>query len=176
MKEKKTILELTRVSASDYRKMRKLPLAVMADNVRSMHNIGSFFRTADAFLVSELILAGISGRPPHPEISKTALGAERSVSWRHVEDSVAEAARMKAEGWKILALEQAHDSVELSGFMPEAGCRYLLVVGNEVEGVRQEIVDMADAVLEIEQCGTKHSLNASVSAGTAMYELFRKLR
>ena len=173
--KKKSILELTRVSADDYRCMRKLPLALMADNVRSMHNVGSMLRTSDAFLVGEVVLAGITGRPPHPEISKTALGADESVRWRHADDSFAEAARMKGEGWKVVALEQAHGSVPLSDFVPEAGERYLLVAGNEVEGVDQRIVDIADAVVEIPQSGTKHSLNVAVSAGIALYSFYTKM-
>lgn len=176
MKEKKSIVELTRVGEEEYRAMPKLPLRVMADNVRSMHNVGSLFRTSDAFMVEELILAGISGCPPHPEIAKTALGAERSVAWRHVPDAVAEARRLQAEGWRVLALEQAHDSQELGDFAAVPGERYLLVAGNEVEGVDQRIVSLADAVLEIPQCGVKHSLNASVSAGIALHHLFRCLR
>ena len=173
---KKNIIELTRVSCDDYLRMEKLPLAVMADNVRSMLNVGSMLRTADAFLVSEMILAGITGTPPHPEIAKTALGAENSVRWRHVHDASAECRRLKAEGWSICALEQAHDSVPLDEFTPAPGEKYLLVAGNEVEGVIQEIVDMADAVLEIPQCGVKHSLNVSVSAGIAVWHFFSRLR
>lgn len=173
---KKNIIELTRVSCDDYRRMEKLPLAVMADNVRSMLNVGSMLRTADAFLVSEMILAGITGTPPHPEIAKTALGAENSVRWRHTDDAVAECRLLKTAGWKICALEQAHDSVPLDAFTPSLGEKYLLVAGNEVEGVSQEIVDMADAVLEIPQCGVKHSLNVSVSAGIAVWHFFSRLR
>ena len=169
--EKKNILELTHCSVAEYRAMEKRPLAVLADNVRSMHNIGSIFRTADAFLISEIILGGISGVPPHPEIAKTALGAEESVNWRHAADAAAEVERMKSEGWKICVLEQVHGSIPLQRFRAPAGERLLLVVGNEVTGVDQKIVDMADYVLEIPQYGTKHSLNVSVSAGIALYQL-----
>ncbi len=171
MKEKKNIIELTRISTEGYKELSKLPIALMLDNVRSMHNVGSMFRTCDAFLIKEIVLAGISGCPPHPEISKTALGAEESVSWRHVDDALAEAERMRQEGWKVLALEQAHDSVSLSQFIPVAGEKYLLVAGNEVEGVDQRIVDIADYILEIPQMGTKHSLNVSVSTGIALYKI-----
>lgn len=150
--------------------MEKLPLSILADNVRSMYNIGAMFRTADAFLISEVILAGISGCPPHPEISKTALGAEESVEWRHVDDAFEEVRRMHEEGWMICVLEQAHDSIPLQDFVPSEGRRYLLVVGNEVKGVDQRIVDMADLVIEIPQGGIKHSLNVSVSAGIAMWQ------
>lgn len=173
---KKNIIELTRISTDDYRHAPKLPVALMADNVRSMHNIGSMLRTCDAFSVEEMIMCGISGTPPHPEISKTALGADRSVRWRHADDAFAEAVRLREEGWKVLVLEQAHDSVELADFEPAAGERYLLVAGNEVDGVDQRIVDIADTVLEIPQCGTKHSLNVAVSAGIALFHLFTKMR
>lgn len=168
---KKNIIELTRCSQEEYRSKEKLPVAVMTDNVRSMHNIGSIFRTADAFLVKEMILAGISGCPPHPEITKTALGAEESVEWRHVEDAFEEVKRMKEDGWRICVLEQVHGSQPLPCFRRQPDQRYLLVVGNEVSGVDQRIVDEADCVLEIPQHGTKHSLNVSVSAAIALYQL-----
>lgn len=175
MREKKNIVELTRCSVSEYRQMCKLPLRVMTDNVRSMHNIGSFFRTSDAFRVDEIILGGISGTPPHPEISKTALGAEESVAWRHVEDVIAEIAMLKKEGWKILVLEQTHDSVELQKFIPSEKEKYVVVVGNEVHGVDQRIVDQADTILEIPQEGTKHSLNVAASGAIALWHLYSHL-
>lgn len=174
-RKKKDIVELTNCSLRQYRERRKLPLALMADNVRSMYNIGAMLRTADAFLVEEMVMAGISGCPPHPEISKTALGAEDSVSWRHVADAFAEAAKMQAQGWRICALEQAHDSVRLDRFTPAEGERYLLVAGNEVTGVDQRIVDIADVILEIPQAGVKHSLNVSVSAGIALWHLASRM-
>ena len=153
-RQKKNIIELTRVSCDDYRRMEKLN-----PEQRTMRT-----------------LTGITGTPPHPEIAKTALGAENSVRWRHVPDAAAECRRLKAGGWRICALEQAHDSVPLDEFTPAPGEKYLLVAGNEVEGVSQAIVDMADAVLEIPQCGVKHSLNVSVSAGIAVWHLFSRLR
>lgn len=168
---KKNIVELTRCSTEEYRRMKKLPVIVVTDNVRSMHNVGSIFRTADAFLIEEIILGGISGVPPHPEISKTALGAENSVKWRHVADSLEEIRKLKGEGWKICVLEQTHNSIPLPQFKSPSGEKLVLVVGNEVSGVDQSIVDMADYVLEIPQLGTKHSLNVSVSAGIALYHL-----
>lgn len=168
---KKNIFELTNCSLAQYKEREKLPVALLADNVRSMYNVGAMFRTADAFLIKEMVLAGITGCPPHPEISKTALGAEESVDWRHVEDAVAEVVRMKEEGWKICVLEQAHNSVSLQNFKPQDSDRYLLVVGNEVKGVDQRIVDMADIILEIPQAGVKHSLNVSVSAGIALWQM-----
>lgn len=168
---KKNILELTRCSADEYRKMSKHPLIIVTDNVRSMHNIGSIFRTADAFLVEEIILGGISGTPPHPEITKTALGAEDTVRWRHVEDTFREVESLKNEGWKIVSLEQTHYSIPLNEYRRKDDERIVLVVGNEVSGVDQRIVDLSDYVLEIPQYGTKHSLNVSVSAAIALYQL-----
>lgn len=172
---KKNILELTRCTAEEYRQMSKLPLMVLADNVRSMHNVGSLLRTCDAFMVAEVVLGGITGCPPHPEISKSALGAEHSVAWRHVDSSLDEVKRLKENGWRICVLEQVIGSIPLNRFDPKKGERYLLVVGNEVEGVDQRIVDMADEVLEIPQWGTKHSLNVSVSGGIALYEMSTRI-
>lgn len=168
---KKNIIELTVCSAEEYKKKSKLPVILIADNVRSMHNIGSMFRTADAFLIKEMILGGISGTPPHPEIKKTALGAEQTVEWRHVDDTFEEVIKLKQFGWKICVLEQVHGSISLSDFIPLNNEKYALVVGNEVKGVDQKIVDMADIVLEIPQYGTKHSLNVSVSTGIALFHL-----
>ncbi|MBD5204173.1 MAG: RNA methyltransferase [Bacteroidales bacterium] len=168
---KKNIVELTRCTVEEYTSMKKLPLMLLADNVRSMHNVGSLLRTSDAFLVEEVVLAGITGCPPHPEISKSALGAEESVAWRYVRDAYAEVVRLKQEGWRICVLEQVHGSILLEDFRATSGEKYLLVAGNEVSGVDQRIVDIADVVLEIPQWGTKHSLNVSVSGGIALYVL-----
>lgn len=170
-REKKNILELTNCSVSQYRQMEKLPVAVLLDNVRSMYNVGSVFRTSDAFLIEEVILCGITGRPPHPEITKTALGAEESVKWTYVENAREKVKEMKKEGWLICVLEQAHGSIPLQNFIPSSDNRYLLIAGNEVEGVNQEIVDMADMILEIPQHGVKHSLNVSVSVGIALWQM-----
>ena len=189
-RKKKNIVELTRCSVEEYRSMSKLPLMLLTDNVRSMHNIGSLFRTSDAFRVSEILLGGISGCPPHPEISKTALGAEESVCWRHVDDSYQEAKNLQAQGWRVCVLEQTHNSIMLQDFHinsnkkeeregeegEEREEKYLLVVGNEVEGVDQRIVDIADYVLEIPQEGTKHSLNVSASAAIALFQLYIQLK
>lgn len=170
-RKKKNIFELTNCSVSAYKEIEKLPIALMADNVRSMYNVGAMLRTADAFLIAEMIMGGITGVPPHPEISKTALGAEESVAWRHVESSYDEAVEMKEAGWKVCVLEQTHNSTMLQDFRCLKGERYLLVVGNEVSGVDQRIVDIADVVIEIPQRGVKHSLNVSVSAGIAMWQM-----
>lgn len=171
MSRKKNIIELTRYSKEEYSKVEKIPIWVVLDNVRSLYNVGSVFRTADALGMSGVILGGITGCPPHPELKKTALGAEESVKWRHVEDTLAECERLQREGWKIAVLEQALDSVALQNYNRRDGERIALVAGNEVEGVDQRIVDLADVVLEIPQRGVKHSLNVSVSVGMALWQL-----
>ena len=173
MHRKKNILELTNCSLKQYREKEKLPVAVALDNVRSMYNVGSVFRTSDAFLISEVILCGITGCPPHPEITKTALGADESVRWRYEEDALDAVRKMKEEGWKVCVLEQAHGSIPLQDFIPSSSQKYLLVAGNEVEGVNQAIVDIADVILEIPQHGVKHSLNVSVSVGIALWQLVK---
>lgn len=170
------------MSNAEYKALRKLPLILVADNVRSMHNIGSLFRTSDAFRVKEIVLGGISGCPPHPEISKTALGAEETVSWRHVKDSFSAVRDLQSKGWKICVLEQAHGSVSLENFHPaiegESGEDegLVLVVGNEVRGVDQSIVDIADYILEIPQEGTKHSLNVAASGAIALFHLYNLVK
>ena len=174
-RKKKNIVELTRISAEEYRRMEKMRLAVLTDNVRSMYNIGSLFRVGDAFRIDSIILAGISGRPPHPEISKTALGAENTVKWTGVDNAVDTVAEMKKRGWKICVLEQTHGSIDLDEFRANPGESYLLVAGNEVNGVDQRIVDIADVVLEIPQYGTKHSLNVASSASIALYVMSREI-
>lgn len=176
MRKKKNIVELTKCSVEEYREVQKLPFCILLDNVRSMQNVGSILRTSDAFLVEEVVMAGITGIPPHKEISKTALGAEDSVKWRYVEDAVEECSAFKDEGWTVCVLEQAHDSVDLMHFNPEKGKKYLLVVGNEVHGVDQRIVDIADIVLEIPMHGVKHSLNVAVSAGMAIWKMAHSMQ
>lgn len=174
--KKKNIIELTNCSLKEYRNRDKLPVKVVADNVRSMYNIGAVFRTGDAFLIDEFILCGISGRPPHPEIAKTALGAEESVAWRYVENAFEEVIRLKEDGWTVCSLEQAHNSISLDEFEVEKGKGYVVVLGNEVDGVDQRIVDNSDYVLEIPQYGVKHSLNVSSSGSIALWHLFRQLK
>lgn len=171
-RRKKNIVELTRMDADTYLKMDKLPVAFMADNIRSMQNVGSLFRTADAFMIEEMILCGITGTPPHPDMSKTALGAERSVRWSYASDAVEEVQHRRRQGWKVVVLEQTTGSVELQNFIPVRGEKYMLVAGNEVQGVDQRIVEMADTVVEIPQSGTKHSLNVSVSAAIALWHFY----
>lgn len=172
-RNKKNIIELTNCSVAQYRQMEKLPIAVLLDNVRSMYNVGSVFRTCDAFLIEEVTLCGITGTPPHPEITKTALGAEESVRWTYEKDALRAVNDYKERGWKICVLEQAHSSIPLQEFARKEGEKYLLIAGNEVDGVEQSILDLADIILEIPQYGVKHSLNVSVSVGIALWQMIK---
>ncbi len=174
-KTKKNIIELTRIAIDDYKTTPKIKLKIVVDNVRSLNNIGSIFRTSDAFLVDEIILCGISGTPPNPDIHKTALGAEESVKWSYHKSTLDAVKCLKETGFTICSLEQAHNSVSLNEFVPAAEHQYALVVGNEVNGVEQSVVDISDFVIEIPQCGTKHSLNVAVSAGIAIWHFFNAL-
>lgn len=173
--EKKTIFDLGRDTVQQYRARRKLPLTVVLDNVRSLNNIGSIFRTSDAFIVERILLCGITATPPSPEIHKTALGAEESVSWTYFTDTPAAITSLKAEGYQVCVLEQVKESVTLSQFEPDPDGRYAIVVGHEVHGVDPAVVDMAHVCLEIPQYGTKHSLNVSVSAALAIWHFFERL-
>lgn len=170
--EKKTIWDMGRVSVEAFHRQDKAPLAVVVDNVRSLNNIGSIFRTSDGFAAARVVLCGISACPPSPEIHKTALGAEESVDWQYFGNTLEAIAALKAEGWTIVCLEQVKDSVMLQDFAPEPGRPYAIVVGNEVDGVNQAVVDSADVWLEIPQAGTKHSLNVAVSAALAMWPVY----
>ncbi len=171
MGTKLSIHEMDRLSPQAFRKANKIPVVVMLDHVRSMNNVGSVFRTADAFRVERLILAGITPTPPHREITKTAIGAEQAVLWESSNDSIQEAITLNRQGYQILALEQAHDSIPLQDFQVDPNGKYLLILGHEIQGVNQALIDLADAVLEIPQFGTKHSLNVSVAAGIAIHHL-----
>lgn len=164
------------MGATEWLRADKLPLRLLLDDVRSLNNVGSLLRTSDAFMVDEMVMCGITGTPPHPEIHKTALGAEDSVRWRHADSCAEEVRALQQAGWKVCVLEQTHNSVPLQDFRPDRQTGYALVCGNEVHGVSQQIVDMADVVLEIPQCGAKHSLNVSVSTGIALWTLFSALR
>lgn len=170
--EKKTIFDLGRDTVEQYRARVKLPLTVVLDNIRSLNNIGSIFRTSDAFLVDRIMLCGITATPPSPEIHKTALGAEDSVVWEYYPTTLEAVARLHDEGYTVCALEQVKGSVELQNFRPEPDGRYAIVSGHEVQGVDPEVVNAADVCLEIPQYGTKHSLNVSVSTGIAIWHLF----
>lgn len=172
---KLTVEELCRMDVEEFKQSEKLPLVVVLDNVRSLHNVGSVFRTADAFRLQGGCLCGITACPPSPEIHKTALGAEDSVDWWYAEDTLEAVRELQAKGYEVLAVEQVEGSHRLGAFKPEKGKHYALVMGNEVKGVRQDVVDAAAGALEIPQYGTKHSLNVSVSAGIVIWDLVRQL-
>lgn len=173
--KKKTVIELHRIGVDEFRLAEKIPLIVVLDDVRSLNNIGSVFRTSDAFLVEHIYLCGITATPPSPEIHKTALGAEDSVEWSHEPDVLALVRRLKSEGVTVCAVEQVHHSVMLDHFHAEPSRRYAIVLGNEVKGVAQSVVDEADVCIEIPQHGTKHSLNISISAGIVIWDFFKQL-
>ncbi len=176
MTQKLKLEELGRVDVETFKQLQKTPLVVVLDNVRSMHNVGAFFRTSDAFLIEKVVLCGITPRPPHREIHKAALGATESVDWSYYE-SVKEAAQdLKAEGFEILAIEQTSDSVLIDDYNIDKTQKYALIFGNEVEGVSEEVLEDCDGFLEIPQEGTKHSLNVSVCGGIAIWEFYRKLK
>ena len=169
--KKKTIWDLNRPEIEAFKTQEKCPLVLVLDNVRSLNNIGSMLRTADGFAVEGVVLCGITATPPSPEIHKTALGAEDSVAWTYRADTLEAVRELKARGYTVCALEQVQGSVPLNEFAPEAGRGYAIVVGHEVEGVRQDVVDECDVCLEIPQYGTKHSLNVAVSAAIALWQL-----
>ena len=158
------ITELNRISAEEFKKADKLPLVVVLDNIRSLHNIGSVFRTSDAFRVECIYLCGITATPPHPEMHKTALGAEFTVDWKYVNNAVEAVDNLRQEGYVVFSVEQAENSIMLEDMRLEQGKRYAVVLGNEVKGVQQEVIDHSDGCIEIPQYGTKHSLNVSVTA------------
>lgn len=166
--------ELNRLSANDFKEADKLPVVIVLDNIRSQHNIGSVFRTSDAFLMQAIYLCGITATPPHREIHKTALGATDTVSWKYFETTRMAVETLKSEGYKIIAIEQAEESINLEDFMIDNNEKTALIFGNEVDGVSEEIMQLADACIEIPQYGTKHSLNISVSAGIVIWEISRK--
>lgn len=168
--------ELGRPTIEEYAEREKLPVVVVLDNVRSAQNVGSFFRTADAFGIEHIALAGITSTPPNREIHKTALGAELSVAWSYYPTTLECVQKLREEGYKIIAIEQIEGATMLDEFRAASDTKYALVFGNEVEGVDQAIADVVDGAIEIPQVGTKHSLNVSVSAGVLMWELFRQLR
>lgn len=174
--QKKTIWEMCRATPEEFRQAPKIPLTIVLDNVRSLNNIGSVFRTSDAFRVERVMLCGISATPPSPEIHKTALGAEETVSWEYYADTLEAVAKLREEGAVVCALELAHDSVKLDEFRPEKGKRYAVIAGHEVNGVRQDVVDACDLCLEIPQEGTKHSLNVAVSTALAIWHFYLRLR
>lgn len=176
MAQKKSMLELQRVGLEDYKKVKKLPVTLVMDNVRSEMNVGSVFRTADAFLIERVCLCGITPQPPKPEIHKTALGAEDAVTWQYFPTTIEAVQTLRIQGYAIVSVEQVHDSVSLERFVVNDGKKIAVVFGNEVKGVSQEVVDASDVCVEVPQEGTKHSLNISCCAAIIMWHLYQQLR
>lgn len=168
-------IEMQRLTIEEYREAKKLPLVVVLDDVRSMYNVGSVFRTSDAFRVEGICLCGISCTPPATEIHKTALGAEDAVSWTYYKTALEAVSQLKSEGYEVLAVEQVEHSTKLQNFVAARDKKYAVVLGNEVKGVHQEVVDACNGCLEIPQLGTKHSMNVSVTAGIIIYKFAEQL-
>ncbi len=168
--------ELNRVDVEGFKSVKKIPLIVILDNIRSLNNVGSVFRTSDAFIVEKIYLCGITAQPPHKEIHKTALGSTDSVAWEYVEDTLELVEKLKNVNVKIASIEQAENSTKLQYFEIEPNQRYAVIFGNEVKGVQQEVVSISDYCIEIPQFGTKHSLNISVSVGVVLWDVFKKMR
>ncbi len=168
--------ELNRLDLAGFKKAKKIPMVVVLDNIRSLNNIGSVFRTSDAFLVEKIYLCGITAQPPHKDIHKTALGATESVDWEYAKDAVQLVKKLQAASYTCIAVEQADGATMLNNFSIHSKQSYALVFGNEVQGVQQEVVSCCDEVLEIPQEGTKHSLNISVSAGVVIWDFFKALK
>jgi tRNA G18 (ribose-2'-O)-methylase SpoU len=173
---KLNITELNRINKEEFKKSEKLPLMIILDNVRSLHNVGAVFRSSDAFRVESIYLCGITATPPQAEIHKTALGAEDTVDWKYYEKTQDAVIELKEEGVEVLAIEQVEGSIMLQNFVPQPNKKYAIVFGNEVKGVQQEVVDMCDNCIEIPQFGTKHSLNVSVTAGILIWDFAYKLK
>ena len=173
---KLTMPELNRLPVNDFRAATKSPVVLVLDNVRSLHNVGAVFRTADAFALEKLYLCGVTGQPPHREITKTALGSTESVAWEHVPTTLGAVQRLKAAGYQLVAVEQTTASVLLPQFRPAPGQPLALVLGNEVFGVDDEVLALCEAAVEIPQLGTKHSLNVSVAAGVVLWDVLGKMK
>lgn len=169
-------IELNRLSVEGFKMSKKTPLIVVLDNIRSLNNIGSVFRTCDAFLIEKIYLCGITAKPPHKDIHKTALGSTDSVAWEYIEDTLELIEKLKANNIKIISIEQVESATMLQDFTPKNNITYAIVFGNEVKGVAQDVVSTSDIVIEIPQYGTKHSLNISVSAGVVIWDLFSKMK
>lgn len=174
MKKLRTI-EIERLTVEEFHKAEKLPLVVVLDDVRSMHNVGSVFRTGDAFRIEAVYLCGITSTPPSSEIHKTALGAEDSVTWNYYPTAMEAVEALRKDGYEIYAVEQAHGSTKLQTFTPIINKKYAVILGNEVKGVHQEVIDASDGCLEIPQFGTKHSMNVSVTAGIIIWHFAKAL-
>lgn len=169
------ITELNRLTPEEFKASRKIPLVVVLDHVRSLNNVGSVFRTSDAFRVEAVYLCGITACPPHPEIHKTALGAEETVDWIYFKDTLEAVDNLKKQGYRVCSIEQAEGSTMLNDLQLEKDRKYAVVLGNEVKGVQQSVVDQSDCCIEIPQYGTKHSLNVSVTAGIVIWDFFKQL-
>ena len=170
------VTEMNRISTDEFKQSRKMSLVVVLDHVRSLYNVGSVFRTGDAFRIEKIMLCGITATPPHPEIHKTALGAEDSVAWSYHASAIEAVERLKSRGYTVVAVEQAEGSVKAPIELPDEDTgKYALVLGNEVKGVAQEVVDLCDECLEIPQYGTKHSMNVSVTAGIVIWEFAKQM-
>ena len=167
--------ELNRISVSEFKNASKSPIIIILDNIRSAHNVGSIFRTCDAFLINEIILCGITATPPNNEIRKTALGSTESVDWRYFDNIEEVILNLKKEGFQIISIEQADKSLKLEKFRPKKNEKYAFIFGNEIKGIDQKIIDISDNIIEIPQFGTKHSLNVSVSAGIVIWDVFSKI-
>lgn len=176
MNKKLKLEELNRISVTEFKSSEKHPVVVVLDNIRSAFNIGSIFRTADALAIEGVYLCGITATPPHREIYKTALGASESVEWNYFKNTLDAISELKKKGYQILSLEQVEDSVMLDEFESSVNSKCALVVGNEVDGVMQEVIDSSDVCIEIPQYGTKHSFNVSVSAGIALWDIIGKIK
>jgi 23S rRNA (guanosine2251-2'-O)-methyltransferase len=164
--------ELNRISAEEYKGSEKTPVVIVLDNVRSLYNVGSVFRTADAFRVEEIYLCGITGQPPHPEIHKSALGATDSVAWKHFKKTTEAIKQLKDNNYLIFAIEQVDKSIDLKDFSPKQDNKYAFVFGNEIKGVSEDILPLCDACIEIPQFGTKHSFNIAVSVGIVLWQFY----
>jgi tRNA G18 (ribose-2'-O)-methylase SpoU len=169
------VSEMNRLTVEEFKQQPKLPLVIVLDNVRSLHNVGSVFRTADAFRVEEIYLCGITRVPPHPELHKTALGAEDAVNWRYFQDTHQAIDDLKTKGYSVFSIEQAEGSTLLQNLQLPKNSKFAVVLGNEVKGVQQTVIDMCDGCVEIPQFGTKHSLNVSVTCGIIVWEFFKKM-
>ena len=168
--------ELNRLDVDSYKNAEKNPIVLVLDNIRSLNNIGSIFRTADAFRVKTIYLCGITAQPPHRDIHKTALGATDSVTWKYVASTTEAVHELKTQGYKIVALEQADKSIMLHHFTPDPKSTYAIILGNEVHGVEQKVVDLSDHCVEIPQFGTKHSFNVTVSNGIVLWDILQKMK
>lgn len=167
--------ELDRISVEEFKNLKKIPITILLENIRSAHNIGSVFRTADSFLVNEIILCGISAQPPNKDIRKTALGSSESVEWKYEKNIEVAIQKLKDEGNKIISVEQTTNSISLENFKPSNNSKYAIIFGNEVNGIEQRTIDLSDMAIEIPQYGTKHSLNISVAAGIIIWNIFSKI-